>query len=167
MAEPEIKTIAQTTLRTHWSRYLNEVVAGKSKIGVKDQSDNIFLIICKNTDHDEISTLIKSGEARDKLSDVFSQVKSGVTFRVINKHRKEVVFKRSPEYDYPLTEPVRKFWEEKIYSEIRSPDRIENIESLIKSNNENIDEKVDKIFRLVRHAVRASHGLRNAPIDTL
>lgn len=128
MAEPEIKTIAQTTLRTHWSRYLNEVVAGKSKIGVKDQSDNIFLIICKNTDHDEISTLIKSGEARDKLSDVFSQVKSGVTFRVINKHRKEVVFKRSPEYDYPLTEPVRKFWEEKYTPKFAAQTELKTLE---------------------------------------
>lgn len=160
MDRQEHKTIAQTSLRTHWSRYMQEAASGKCLLRVKDQADQPFLVLCQKDDAPQINVTIKAVEAREKLSDIFAQVKAGVTFRVVNKKGKEVYLRPFRRYRYPLAEPVKKFWEEKVSSELRSADRTEDLVHLIKSNNESMEAKVEKITKLVRHVIRESHGLK-------
>ena len=101
---------------------------------------------------------MKAGETREKLSDVFAQIKSGVTFRVVTKRGSEVYMRPFRRYKYPLAETVKKYWEERISSELQSSSDTEEIEALLRTSAGNMDEKLDKLVKLVRHSIRASHG---------
>lgn len=153
------KTISQTTLRTHWSRYMREAANG-TVIRVRDQAEKPFAVLCQEGDAPEISATIKAGEARDKLSDVFAQVKAGLTFHVVNKRGSEVYMRPFRGYEYPLSEAVRKYWEDRISSELKANSDTQEIEDLLKSSAQSMDEKVDKMIKLVRHSIRESHGLK-------
>ena len=153
----EQKTISQTTLRTHWSRYMREAANG-TVIRVRDQSDKCFTVLCQADDAPKVSVTVKAGETREKLSDVFAQIKSGVTFRVVTKRGSEVYMRPFRRYKYPLAETVKKYWEERISSELKSSSDTEEIEALLRTSAGNMDEKLDKLVKLVRHSIRASHG---------
>lgn len=153
------KTISQTTLRTHWSKYMREAADG-TIIRVRDQAESPFAVLCQQGDAPKISATIKAGEAREKLSDVFAQIKTGVTFRVVNKHGSEVYMRPFRGYEYPLAEAVRKYWEDEIPSKLQSSVGVQEIENILKSNAQSMDQKVEKLIKLVRHSIRESHGLK-------
>lgn len=152
------KNISQTTLRTHWSQYMREAASGTT-IRVRDQAEKPFAVLCQKNDAPRISVTIKSGEARDKLSDVFSQIKAGVTFRVVNKRGSEVYARPFRGYEYPLAEAVKRYWEDRVSSKLQE-DSNEELQELLKSSAQSMDEKVEKLIKLVRHTIRESHGLK-------
>ena len=168
MTKPANKTIAQTTFRTHYSRYMSEASKGKSIIRIRDQAEQAFLVLCQKDDAP--CATLKAVEAREKLSDVFAQVKAGVTFRVVNKRNEEVFMRPFRGYEYPLVEPVRNFWENKIAAQLHTAEtaeKIADLEKVMRASNESLAENVEKIAKLVRHVVRQSHGLKTYTTEQL
>jgi antitoxin (DNA-binding transcriptional repressor) of toxin-antitoxin stability system len=168
---PIRKTIAQSTFKTHWSRYMREVASGEAIVRVKDQTDSSFLVACQRDDAPDVWVAIAATEAKERLSDIFAQVKSGVVFRVENKRGGVVYLRPFRGYDYPLAKAVRKYWEDRLASELTQPETKQTVETtleeLIKSGQSSLEGQVEKLTKLVRHVIREGHGLQTYTADQI
>lgn len=63
-------------------------------------------------------------------------------------------------YEYPLAEAVKKYWEDRVSSKLQEKCNTRELEELLKSSAQSMDEKVEKLIKLVRHTIRESHGLK-------
>lgn len=144
------KTVAQTTFKTHLASYLRAVHGGEAVVRVKDQAGSPFMVVCLEDDAPDVFVSISVTEAKGSLSDVFSLVKSGVAFRVENKRGGVVFFRPFRNYRYPLAKAVRTFWTLTLEAELKSRQDGGALGD--------IQEGLDRLFRILRHDIRVRHG---------
>lgn len=160
-----ITTIAQSTLKTHWSRYLAQVHKGDCVVRVKDQSGERFMVICSEDDAPSLCVSIKSSEARRLLSEVCWQVKTGVSFRIENSKGSRLILRPFRNYENALGEKVRSYWADRISEDFLSDlkqsidERHISLLKMVQQDQQAREEQVEKIRKLVWHAARAAHGM--------
>lgn len=160
-----ITTIAQSTLKTHWSSYLAKVYRGDCVVRIKDQSGERFMVICSEDDAPSHCVEIKSSEARRLLSEVCWQVKTGVSFKIENSKGSKLVLRPFRKYENALGEKIRSYWADRIADNFLSDFKQSNDEkhasllTLVKQDQRDREEQIEKIRKLVWHAARAAHGM--------
>ena len=160
-----ITTIAQSTLKTHWSRYLGQVYNGDCVVRVKDGSGDRFMVICSEDDAPSNFIQIKSSEARRLLSEVCWQVKTGVTFKIKNSQGSVLTLRPFRNYKNALGDKVCSYWADRISEDFMAEWRASldaqqaSLRLMVQQGQQVHEDQIERIRKLVWHVARAAHGM--------